>query len=190
MLGLFLMGVAAAWVALGYLILDRVLEPMFANTRAAIRIPLFIVLACVWVIGPWIDEVLADRAFAEACAEIPQVKFHGPVAIGEGAYFDGQGNPKWRTSEEFYQIRRTTKEWNNAFGHRDERIKIQQWPAPILQIHSTYFAKSTNRPVIETYHRISPGGWIKRNVASGVFGMYQCISKGYFPKDEETIAFR
>jgi hypothetical protein len=190
MLGLLLMGAAAAWIWLGYLVLDRVLKPKFKNTRAVIRIPVFIILAGAWVIGPWVDEVLADRAFTKACEEMPHVKFHGPVAIGEGAYFDGSGNRKWQTSDEFYEIKRNTKDWRSVFGQHDERADIQRWPAPILEIHSTYFEKATNRPVIETYFRVSPGGWIKRNLLPGIFGMYRCHSKGVFPKDEETITFR
>jgi hypothetical protein len=189
MLGLILLAVAGAWIGLGYLILDRVLKPMFMKTSRFVRIPTFIVLTIAWLVGPWIDEPLAGRAFAIACDQMPHLRFHGPLALGAGAYFDEHGNRKWKTSDEFFAIKRSTKDWDNAFGLRQERTRVQDWPAPVVQVHSTYYSKKTDLPVVEAFHRISPGGWLKRTTGWGSHAPYQCARKGHFPSDEEMVSF-
>jgi hypothetical protein len=188
MIGLIILIVVAVWAALGY-VLWKVFVHRFVRSLW-LKIPLTILLAAIWFVGPVLDEILGAREFDRLCAEIPAVKFHGPVAIGPGVLFNEQGNPRWKNADEFSAIKRNTKVFEQLFDQRQERTKLTVWPIPIFEARSTYFARATGQPVVESFHRGSAGGWIKRATGWGSHAPYQCHAKGNFPRDEQLIAFK
>ena len=188
MSGLLILIVAALWAVIGFALWKRLVRPHIHSSGRLFIATL--VLAAIWFVGPVLDEILGARSFARACAEMPEVKFHGPLSIGAGAFFDDQGTPRWTNAEEFAAIKRKGSIWNDLFGDRQEWIELSKWPIPIYQSHSTYFAKSTGTPMVESYYRTSPGGWIRRALQWSIQAPYQCIGSGRFPADEERIVFR
>jgi len=187
MSGPLILAVVLLWAWIGYLLWKRLI---LQRIRSPYKITfLTALLVGIWFIGPAIDEILGARDFEQVCKEIPEVKFHGPVAVGPGAFFDELGNPKWRNSDEFSAIKRNTDVWEELFDDRQEWTELQKWPIPIFQSHSVYFVRSTGRPSVESYYRMSPGGWIKRVTGWSIQDPYQCPRKGHFPQDEARIAF-
>jgi hypothetical protein len=176
------------WAWFGALLWKRLIRPRFKSPVAIAIVTAL--LACIWLIGPVIDEILGAREFGRACQEMPKVKFHGPVVVGPGAFFDQLGNPRWKNSDEFSAIKRSTKVWDQLFDDRQEWTTLQKWPIPILQSRSVYFQRSTGRVSVESYYRTSPGGWLRRVTGWSVQAPYQCPSKGIFPVDEARIAFQ
>lgn len=188
MSGLLILIVAALWAALGFALWKRLIRLHIRSSGKLIVVSM--VLATIWFVGPVLDEILGAKSFERACAEMPGLKFHGPLAIGPGEFFDEQGTPRWTNAEEFSAIKRNSKAWYDLFDDRQEWIELSNWPMPIYQSHSIYFAKSTGMPMVESYHRTSPGGWIKRVLQWGIQAPYQCIGSGQFPADEERIVFK
>jgi hypothetical protein len=187
MSGLFMI-VVAAWAVLGFAIWKRLVRPRIQSSGKLVVVTL--ALAVIWIVGPILDEILGARSFERACNEMPEVKFHGPLAIGPGAFFDEQGRPRWSNEDAFFAIKRNSKAWYDMFGVREEVIRVRSRPIPIFQSHSVDFAKASGDPIGESYFRISPGGWARRSLALGEYGPYQCPRKGRFPGDPEFIVFR
>jgi len=188
MSALIALAAIALWAWFGALLWKRLIRPRFDSALALAFAT--ILWAGIWFIGPVIDEILGARDFAQLCQEIPEVKFHGPVAIGPGAFFDEQGNPRWKNEDEFSAIKRNTKDWYALFDTRTDWSKLRSWPIPIFQSRGIDFVKSSGAPVVESFYRTSPGGWIKRQLGWGMQAPYQCARKGRFPQDAELIVFR
>ncbi len=193
MIALVVIAVVCAWIFVGYLLWKRLIRSRIRLWP--LRVVVLPVLAAVWLIGPVTDEILGAREFEKLCKKMPEIKFHGPVPVGPGAFFEADGTPKWKdrnefgNSNEFSAIKRDTKEWDAIFGTRDEWRLLREWPMPIGESYSLYFDKRTGKPSVETYVRFSPGGWIKRGLGWGFHAPYQCSRKGSFPRDEELIVF-
>lgn len=194
MIGLIVIASVAAWIFVGYLLWRKLIRPHVYSwlARAVILLP----LAAVWLIVPVADEILGARDFEKLCQEMPEIKFHGPVPVGPGAFFDADGTPKWKdrnefgNSDEFSEIKRNTKEWDKIIHHPSSEWRLlREWPMPIGESYGLYVDKRTGKPMLETYARYSPGGWIKRGLGWGSHAPYQCPDKGYFPRDEEWIVF-
>ena len=188
MSGLLILIVVALWAALGFVLWKWLIRPHIHSSGKLIVVSL--VLAAIWFVGPVLDEILGAKSFEQACAEMPEVKFHGPLAIGPGAFFDEQGTPRWTNAEEFSAIKRNSKAWYDLFDVREEVTRVQSWPIPIFQSHSIDFARASGKPIVESYFRISPGGWIKRALAWGTQGPYECPRGGRFPSDQEFLVFK
>jgi hypothetical protein len=187
MSGVIVLVVLGLWAGFGWW-----LWKWFVRNRLAspwVRGATFLALAGAWFVLPVADEILGARAFERLCAEIPETKFHGPIAVGPGAFFDENGNRKWKNGDEFARIQIGTPDWNRLWESRTEETRIARWPIIVFQARSLYLERRAGRVVIETYFRGSGGGWLSRHVGGGQFGGYQCHSKGLFPKDEDTIRF-
>lgn len=194
MIGLIVIASIAAWIFFGYLLWQKLIRPRIHSRMA--RAALLVLLAAVWLIAPVADEILGAREFEQLCKEMPEIKFHGPVPVGPGVFFEADGTPKWKdrdkwgNSDEFSAIKRNTKEWNKIFDNPPSEWRLlREWPMPIGETYSRYLDKRTGKPSLEIYARYSPGGWIKRGLGWGSHAPYQCPSKGYFPRDEERIVF-
>lgn len=188
MSALIVVVVALVWARIGFVLWRWLIRPRIKSPRALSATTL--ALAGIWFVGPVLDEILGAREFARACREMPEVKFFGPVAVGPGAFFDDQGKPRWSNEDEFSAIKRNTKDWYGLFDVRMDWTKLQTWPIPIFQSRSTDFVKSSGAPIVVSFYRASPGGWIKRVIAWDMHAPYQCPRKGHFPRDEEFITFR
>jgi hypothetical protein len=92
MSALIILVVALVWARIGFVLWRWLIRPRIKSPRALYATTL--ALAGIWLVGPVLDEILGAREFAQACREIPEVKFHGPVAIGTGAFFDEHGKPR------------------------------------------------------------------------------------------------
>ncbi|HEX8011977.1 MAG TPA: hypothetical protein VF814_13740 [Casimicrobiaceae bacterium] len=188
MSALIILVVVILWAGLGFVLWKSLVRPHVRSRWVLVVTTL--ALAGIWFIGPILDEILGAREFERACKEMREIKFYGPVPVGPGAFFDEQGNPRWKNVEEFSAIKRNTKAWYDLFDVREESTKLQTWPVPIFESRSTDFVKSSGQLVVESTYRASPGGWIKRATGWGSHAPYQCPSKGYFPKDQEFIVFK
>jgi hypothetical protein len=187
MSALIILVVALVWARIGFVLWRWLIRPRIKSPRALYATTL--ALAGIWLVGPVLDEILGAREFAQACREIPEVKFHGPVAIGTGSFFDEHGKPRWKNDDEFSAIKRNTKDWYQIFDERQEWTQLRRWPMPIFQSRSIYFVKSTGQSSVDSYYRTSPGGWIKRVTGWGMQAPYQCPRRGVFPVDEARIVY-
>lgn len=188
MIGLIAIASIAAWIFLGYLLWQKLIRPRIHSWVA--RAAILLLLAAVWLVAPVADEILGAREFEQLCKEMPEIKFHGPVPVGPGAFFDAEGNPKWKNGDEFSAIEREMQEREKIFHHPPGAWRLlRQWPMPIGESYGLYVDKRTGKPILETYARYSPGGWIKRGMGWGNHAPYQCPRKGYFPRDEEWMIF-
>lgn len=178
--------VIATWAGLGFALWRRLIKPYVHPP--ILKIGVTLLLATVWFVGPVLDEILGAMEFEQLCRELPSIKFYGPAAVGPGAFFDEKGRPRWKNSDEFSAIKRSTSEWREKiFESRDEYRIIRRWPMIIRELHTIDFDRTTGKPVIETFARYSDGGRLRRLIG---IGDYQCPSKGYFPRDEEMIIFK
>lgn len=200
MIGLVVIASIVAWILLGYFLWLKLIRPRIHSWLA--RAVILLLLAAVWLIAPVADEILGAREFEKLCKEMPEIKFHGPVPVGPGAFFDEEGKPKRLddnkpkviTPEEAVKrgefIERQSQEWDRIIHHPPSEWRLlREWPMLIGESYSLYIDKKTGNASLETYARYSPGGWIKRGLGWGSNAPYQCPSKGYFPRREEWIFF-
>lgn len=200
MIGLIVITSIAVWIFLGYLLWQKLIRPRIHSWLA--RAVILLLLAALWLIAPVADEILGAREFEKLCKEMPEIKFHGPVPVGPGAFFDEEGKSKRLddnrskviTPEEAIKrkefIERQSQEDKKIFHHPPSEWRLlRQWPMPIGESYGLYVDRRTGKPVLETYARYSPGGWIKRGLGWGSHAPYQCPRKGYFPRDEEWMVF-
>lgn len=186
MSGLILMVAIGLWAVVGRWVWRDFVRRHVPEQRARAA---GIAFAVAWYVVPVGDEILGAYHFKHLCAEIPPTRYYGPIAVGPGAFFDEQGNPRWKTADEFFAIRRKSNDWDRIWDRRTERTVIARWPMKVIQTRNVYHDKSTGRLVIESYYRGSVGGLLKRFVGGGFTSGYSCYSKGVFPKDEQTIVF-
>ncbi len=174
------------WAGFGFVIWKCLVDTYIRST--ILKTCLTLLLAVVWFIGPVFDEILGAREFDQLCREMPQKKFHGPVAVGPGVFFDEQGRKKWKNSDEFSAIKRKTDVWwKEIFDSRDEKRVLRKWPMPIIESHWVIFDRATGKISVEYFSIYSKGGWLRRFIG---IGDYQCPSKGRLIRDEETIVFK
>ena len=187
MSGVLVLAVIGLWGLIGRWAWKNFVAPHVpaAGTRLA-----GVAFALAWFVVPVGDEILGAIEFRRLCEGIPPTLFHGPIAVGPGAFFDEQGNRKWKSSEEFARIAIGAPDWNELWETRTEETQLSAWPMPIFQARHLYVERATGRLVIESYFRGSGGGWISRTFARGIHGTYQCHSDGEFPKDDQLIVYR
>lgn len=177
----------ALWGLLGLFLWNYLIKPHIHSPTLKICLGLF--MAVVWFVWPVLDDILGARKFDQLCRETPPIKFYGPIALGPGAFFDEQGQPKWSNSNEFWKIKNADAGSEYEISVKSDGRLLCEWPMPITEEHSIYFDKKSGAPVVESFSRRSSGGWLRRNIG-GTMGGYQCPSKGWFPKDEEFIIFK
>jgi len=193
MIGLVLLVVIAIWAWIGFSVWRSRIRPRLQSGLQAVVVSVLFALA--WFVVPVLDEILGAPEFERLCKEMPEIKFHGPVPMGPGSFFDEAGKPKWKTREELSLIRYRNSRWGNtewedAIGQRDAWRIITHWPMLIGESTSVYYDKRNGRVFLETFSRFSPGGRIKQySGLTAIFGAYQCPSKGKFPSSEEFITF-
>ncbi len=186
MIALTALIVIACWGLLGLGLWRVLVKPRIRSENLTIL--LGVLLAIVWFVGPVFDEILGARQFDKLCREMPPYKFYGPVAVGSGPFFDGQGRPKWKNGDEFYAIRRDTDVWEKEiFERRTERRVIRKWPMPIVKTYSILVDRATGNPSYECVSINSKGGWLRKLIG---IGSYQCTCKGQFVHDQEMIFFK
>lgn len=184
MVGVIVLLVIGFWAVVGRWAWKNFVRPHVSAPRAGLAGFAF---AVAWFVLPVGDEILGSFRFRQLCREIPPTRYYGPIAVGPGAFFDQHGNRKWKSSDEFYAIRRETNEWARIWDYTSERTILVRWPMEIVQVRDQYWDKATGRLVVESYFRGSGGGWL--NDAVDVQAGYSCWSKGDRPKDEEVLVF-
>jgi hypothetical protein len=162
MSGLIVLVVVGLWAGFGWWLWKGFIRPHVASQR--VRNVAFPVLATAWFVLPVSDEILGAKAFERLCAEIPETKFHGPIAVGPGAFFDENGNPKWKNGDEFARIQLGTPDWDRLWESRSEETRIARWPMIVFQMRSLRIERATGRIVNEFHIRASGGGWLRRNI--------------------------
>lgn len=155
-----------------------------ARVRAAT-----VAFALAWFVVPVGDELVGAIEFRHLCREIPPTRFHGPAAVGPGAFFDERGNRRWRSDDEFLAIRRGNSEWGRLWDRSSERKTLTRWPMEIVEIRDTLSDRATGRVVIESYFRGSGGGWLNEAIPGDFISGYGCWSQGAWPGDQDLIAF-
>lgn len=185
MFAMITMMIIAVWGLFGFLIWHYLIK-RFIQSKI-LKICLAILLAIVWFAGPVFDEVLGARKFRQLCWKNPPIKFYGPVAVGPGAFFDEQGQPKWSNSDEFSKIKRGDGKSEYRVSSKTENRKLCEWPIPIVKRHTVFFDRETNKILLESFSLYSQGGWLRRFFG---IGDYQCLSRGKFPDSEEFIIFK
>jgi hypothetical protein len=119
--------VIAVWAWLGFALWRRLVKPYVHSS--VVKTCLILLLIVVWFVGPVIDEIFGSREFDQLCGEMPSVKFYGPVAVGPGVFFDEQGRPKWKNSDEFSAIKRKRTFGGNRYliaGMKSEKSENGQ----------------------------------------------------------------
>lgn len=187
MSGVIVLVVLGVWAGFGWWLWKGFVRSRLASPLA--RGVAFLALAGAWFVLPVADEILGARAFERLCAEIPETKFHGPIAVGPGAFFDENGNRKWKNGDEFARIQIQTSEWDELSTWRTEEMRIARWPMIVFQAHSFRIENATGRVISESYLRVSAGGWLRRHIGRGQLGGYQCDSPGRLPSYEDSIRF-
>jgi hypothetical protein len=188
MLGAGLLIFIGLWAAVGFVLWRWLIRPRLHSRSALVLVTLL--AGVVWFVGPIADELLGARQFKRLCDEMPPVEFYGPVPIGPGAFFDESGRPRWRTSDEFWAIRRKTKDWERIFGSREETTTLSTWPFIVLEMKTIHYAKATGQPILISRFRGSAGGWLKRMTGWGAYSPYQCPFKERYPPDNDWITFK
>jgi hypothetical protein len=186
MVGVVVLLVIGLWAVVGRWAWNNFVRPRIPAPR--IRLAGF-AFAVAWFVLPVGDEILGSFRFRQLCREIPPTRYYGPIAVGPGAFFDQQGNRKWKSSDEFARIVLDSQEWGRLWERRTETKRIASWPMAIFEARSLQIESSTGRVVVESYFRGSGGGWIKRTLGRSVLGTYQCFSAGDHPQDEDAIEF-
>ena len=197
MAGLILLAALGLWLGLGALIWKLVLRRVLVKPLSLLVGTLL--LAAVWLLGPWADEYLGQKEFTRLCAAMPDTQFLGPVSVGEGPFFDAQGRPKWATKDEWRNLRQggviyvpkkgNVTRWNQMFAQTEENHRIADWPVPVLEQKITYSYRATGQVVLVSHWRGSPGGWLKRVSGWGSHAPYQCGRKTRYPDESEWIKF-
>lgn len=201
MIALLLLLAMGLWVGLGFLIWKFVLRRVLVKPLSLLVGTVF--FAAVWLLGPWADEYLGQKEFARLCAAMPDTQFLGPVSVGEGPFFDAQGQPKWTNRKEFEAIAHggvasarvgllgmpNVTQWDQLFTRTEENYRIANWPVPVLEQRLTYRYKTTGQTVLVSHWRGSPGGWLNRASSWGSHAPYQCGKKTPYPHEIEWIKF-
>lgn len=186
MVGVVVFLVIGLWAVVGRWAWKNFVRPRVPASR--VRLAGF-AFATAWFVLPVGDEILGAFHFRQLCREIPPTRYYGPIAVGPGAFFDEQGNRRWRSEEEFYAIRRDNEEWKRIWDSASERSTLARWPMEIIQIRNTYLEKASNRVVIESYFRGSGGGWLNEAIRGDFISGYSCRSEGAWPRDQDVIVF-
>lgn len=186
MSGVLALAVIGLWGLLGRWMWRNFIGPRVPAARSRLA---GIAFALAWFVVPVGDEIAGAIEFRRLCEAIPPVRFHGPIAVGPGAFFDEQGNRKWRTDEEFSAIRRDSDEWRHIWDSTSESVILARWPMEIVETRSAYKERATKRIVIESYFRGSGGGWLNEALRGDFISGYSCQSKGTWPRDQDTIVF-
>ncbi len=153
MSGVIVLVVLGLWAGFGWWLWKGFVRSRLASPL--VRGAAFLALAGAWFVLPVADEILGARAFERLCAEIPETKFHGPIAVGPGAFFDENGNRKWKNGDEFARIQIGTSDWNRLWESRTEETRIARWPMIVF-------------PGAQPPHRKSDGKNCQRVLRSGV----------------------
>jgi hypothetical protein len=186
MSGVLVLAVIGLWGLIGRWVWKNFVAPRVPAARTRLA---GVAFALAWFVVPVGDEILGAIEFRRLCEAIPPTVFHGPIAMGPGAFFDEQGNRKWRSEEEFSAIRRDSEEWRRIWDSTSERVNMVRWPMEIIQIRNAYMERATGRVVIESYFRGSGGGWLNEALRGDIISGYSCQSKGAWPRDQDTIVF-
>ncbi len=186
MSGVLVLVVVGLWGHLGRWVWRNFVAPRVPAARSRVA---GVAFAIAWYVVPVGDEILGAVEFRRLCEAIPPTRFHGPIAVGPGAFFDEQGNRKWRTDDEFSAIRRGSEDWRSIWDSGSETTILARWPMKIVQIRNTQVERATNRVVVESYLRGSGGGWLNEALRGDFISGYSCLSKGVWPRDQDTIVF-
>jgi hypothetical protein len=175
------------WVGLGVIIWRWIYRR--ARLSRVTSVALGGLFFAAWMIGPILDEWLGSREFERLCLELPDTVFHGPISIGPGPFFDEAGAPRWKTDEQFAAIKREAGTWEKMIGTQRQIDGVTVRPMPITRSKTVYFGWSDKRPIVETFHLASPGGWLRRVTGWSDQSSYRCSSRGGFPDDRSMIRF-
>ncbi len=191
MIALVVLCVVFLWGLLGVWVWRRFLNSQFS--AMSVKVSVFILFMCAWLVTPVLDEILGAREFERLCREMPEKKFYGPVPVGPGLFFEQSGAPKWSNDTDFSLIRLDSegrKAWDDLIDwNNDDYRLLTRWPMPIGELHTIIVDRRNGKSVAEAYARYSPGGWIKRGLDWGSHAPYQCPSKGRWPHDATWIFF-
>ena len=134
MVGVIVLLVIGFWAVVGRWAWKNFVRPHVSAPRARLAGFAF---AVAWFVLPVGDEILGSIRFRQLCREIPPTRYYGPIAVGPGAFFDQQGNRKWKSSDEFARIGGSTQEWARTLGLRigeNHCCPVGQWKFPVACI--------------------------------------------------------
>lgn len=187
MIGLVLLLAGAAWLAAGLLVWRLLVAKRIK--KPVIRHVFTVAFAAVWLVAPWIDEILGVEKFKQLCSEMPESEYYGPVIVGPGNFFDEQGRRKWKDRDEFVLSVWNKRNWNAIFEVKEEYEVLERWPILIAESRTLTTERGTDRLIYKWRSRYSPGGWIKRGTGWGSHAPYQCPGRGTTPEVDQWIVF-
>jgi hypothetical protein len=160
MSAVILIVIVGLWFAFGLLVWRTFIRKRIATPM--VRGVALIGFLAIWMVGPWLDEILGAREFERFCADLGPTGFYGPVSVGPGVFVDEEGRPKWQGRDDFMLKFWAKPAWKAIFEKREEHVSISRWPMPIVESRALTTERATGRLVWEWRGRYSPGGWIKR----------------------------
>lgn len=188
MSALVFLALTGVWLWLGRAIWRMTLARLIVN--AFVRRGLGLALAAVWLAAPWADEWLGAREFERLCDAMPEVKFHGPVSVGAGSFFDEQGRRLLWTQREieaglspfptgdvklaYAEGRKFESAMELEFKRTTTSRRVRDWPVPVIEDVTTHVHVATGKVTREDHWLGSPGGWIKRLFGWGSHAPYSC----------------
>jgi hypothetical protein len=187
-IALVLLGVVVLWAVLGVFLWKWLIRPRFRSRGALVAATL--VAAAIWFVGPVLDEILGAQTFKRLCEEMPPIEFYGPIAVGPGVFFDNDGRPRWKSSEDFRLNFWNKEGWTRLFDKREEDQVLLRWPFPVIESRTIIFSNAGQRPIYVWRGRYGSGGWIKRVTGWSRHAPYQCPAKGSAPPSELWIRFK
>jgi hypothetical protein len=189
MIVLTLIIIAGLWLAFGFLVWRTFIRKRIATP--VVRGIALVGFLAVWMVGPWLDEILGVQRFERFCAEMPPIKFYGPVVVGPGAFFDTEGRAKFSERDDLSgSLGPFGKGFEKLFATRDEWKQVATFPIPIYDNPVTHFDKRNGQTVVVKPYRASPGGWIKRATGWGYHAPLVCPVLGEFPKTAQWVRFQ
>jgi hypothetical protein len=184
---LLILAVGAMWLGIGWAIWRGLIRRTIG--RPLVRVPALVAFLAVWMIGPWVDEILGAREFERLCSEMPPRRFTGPVAVGPGEFFTEGGLRKWKDENDFGRLWNRDA-WKAIFSRRDEHQFLARSPVPVVEDRWQIIERESGRVVYESRARYSPGGWIKRTTGWGSHAPYQCPPRGNAPREDQWLIFK
>lgn len=185
MIGLVILVIIGLWGGFGYLLWMALVRPRFRRPPALGVVTAF--LGILWFVGPVADEIVGARQFDRLCAERQGIEFYGPVSVGVGPFFNGDGTPTWSSERDLQN--RPLKEWDAVFSRKESTTVLRNWPMPIVDWTVVHVQKSTGRPVVVAHYIGSPGGLIRRWTSWSMQASYHCQKPIEYPPRKDWIAF-
>ena len=186
MIGLLIFLVCIGWLIIGLTAWAFISRKAFKSI--ALRRALAPVWIALWLFAPVADEILGARAFNNLCAQVPRLRFYGPVKVGSGLLFGEDGTAKWRDSRDFSSRFALSAAWKELFKLKIEYLPVVGIPTHVFHRHAKVIGPG-GAVVLEDESYISRGGWIRSGKLSQLFAEQSCGSLDRWPDESSWIVF-